>query len=245
MRKALIKYREIIKGYQMNVHTRLLILIFTLAAAGGAFASETETTYRHPNLIRDLFRHGFNSASLHLNIASYKPKLEQFTTILNAFGSPGIDAALMLTVSLEFEHTQALSSRLAIGYWTNDTEIPAPNASDLSAALIPFSVHLIYRPLLLHEFLPVYLGGGVGFSHLSVDGSALDLLNQQGIIVDEGNSGLTGYVLVGLRYPLLDDQLTVTLEAKRVLKTFTTEGAPPLDLEFDGTAIGLGVGLQF
>ncbi|MBI1925508.1 hypothetical protein HYR99_14800, partial [Candidatus Poribacteria bacterium] len=54
-----------------------------------------------------------------------------------------------------------------------------------------------------------------------------------------------GYALIGLEYLFLDNQLAITLEAKRVLKTFTTSGTPPLDLNFDGTAIGMGIGFRF
>ena len=99
--------------------------------------------------------------------------------------------------------------------------------------------------MLLGEFLPLYFGGGVGYSHLSVGGSGLVLLAQQGITLDNGNSGLTGNVQIGLTYLLLDDQLTLTLEANRILKTFKGSGAVPFDLDFDGTAIGFGVGLRF
>ena len=37
---------------------------------------------------------------------------------------------------------------------------------------------------LLHDFIPIYVGGGVGYSHLSTGGSALTLLEAQGITVD-------------------------------------------------------------
>ena len=226
---------------------RIVLLAYLIGniALGSAAASERTTEYAHPNLLRDFIRRGVESTSLHISLFSYKPGLEQFTALLNSLGAPALDAALMPVASVRLKHTPELASRIEIGYWTNDTEIPPPNAADLSATFIPISLNLIYRPVLLHDFLPFYVGGGVGYSHLSVDGSALNLLEGQGVTVDGGNSGLTGYALIGVGYLLLDDQLTLTLEAKRLLKTFTTSGASPLDLNFDGTAIGVGVGLRF
>ena len=220
-------------------------LILGSISFGAAFASESPTENAPPSLLRDFLERSVASASLHVSFFSYKPGLEQFTAILSSLGTPALDAALMPTASVILKHTPELSSRIDVGYWTNDTEIPPPNPANLSATLIPLSVNLIYRPFLLHEFLPLYLGGGVGYSHLSIDGNALDLLEQQGVTVGEGNSGLTGYALIGLEYLLFDDRLILTLEAKRLLKTFTTTGTSPLDLNFDGTAIGLGIGLGF
>jgi hypothetical protein len=229
-----------------NVHKSfilLIVLLFSVTIASPIAAAQTQQ--REPsNPLHNLWRRGVASTSLHVSFLSYKPSLEQFTTLLTAFGSPGLDAAIMPSAAVTFTHSPQFSSRLEIGYWKNETEIPPPNASNLSATLIPVSVHLLYRPALLQDFLPLYLGGGVGFSHLSVGGSALDLLEQQGVTVDEDNSGLTGYILVGLAYPLMNGRLAFNLEAKRLLKTFTTSGTPPLELDFDGTAIGVGLGLR-
>lgn len=231
--------------YQLLRLAIFLSLIIRNASLGAAVSSERVTGHEHLNVPRDFLKRHIESASLSISFFSYKPKLEQFTTLLNGLGSPGIDAALMPVISITLAHTPELSSRLEMGYWANDTEIPPPTSAELSATFIPISLNLIYHPVLLREFIPLYLGGGAGYSHLSVDGSALALLEQQGITVDEGNSGLTGYALIGLEYLFLDNQLSITLEAKRVLKTFTTSGTPPLDLNFDGTAIGLGIGFRF
>ena len=212
---------------------------------GSVVASEAPTEDKQPDLLLGSMRRGVESASFHISFFSYKPSLEQLTTLLNSLGAPALNAGLMPVASVKLKHTPELSSQIALGYWTNDTALPPPTAADLSATFIPISFNLLYRPLLLSDFLPLYLGGGVGYSHLSVGGSGLVLLAQQGITLDDGNSGLTGNVQIGLTYLLLDDRLTLTLEAKRILKTFKGSGAIPFDLDFDGTAIGVGVGLHF
>ena len=210
-----------------------------------AVVSETPTEGKQTNLLPDFIRRSVESKSFHLSFFSYKPNLEQLTTLLNSLGVPALDAGLMPVASVKLKHMPELSSQIAIGYWTNGTVLPPPNAADLSATFIPISFNLLYQPLLLSDLLPLYLGGGVGYSHLSVTGSALPLLAAQGVALDNGNSGLTGYVQIGLTYLLLDDRLTLTLEAKRILKTFKGSGAVPFDLDFDGTAVGVGIGLHF
>ena len=210
-----------------------------------AVVSEMPTEGEQTSLLPDFMRRSVESTSFHLSFFSYKPNLEQLTTLLNSLGVPALDAGLMPVVSVKLKHMPELSSQIAIGYWTNGTALPPPNAADLSATFIPISFNLLYQPLLLSDLLPLYLGGGVGYSHLSVTGSALPLLAAQGVALDNGNSGLTGYVQIGLTYLLLDDRLTLTLEAKRILKTFKGSGAVPFDLDFDGTAVGVGIGLHF
>ena len=210
-----------------------------------AVVSETPTEGEQTNLLPDFMRHGIESTSFHISFFSYKPNLEQLTTLLNSLGVPALNAGLMPVASVNLKHTPELSSQIALGFWTNDTALPPPNAADLSATFIPISFSLVYYPVLLRDFFPLYLGGGVGYSHLSVDGSALGLLAEQGVTLGDGNSGLTGYAQIGLTYLLLDDRLTLTLEARRILKTFKGSGAVPFDLDFDGTAIGVGVGLHF
>ena len=212
---------------------------------GSVVVSDTPTESEHPNPLHGFISRGVESTSLHISFLSYKPSLEQFTTLLNSLGALALNAGLMPVVSMKLKHTPELSSQIALGYWTNDTALPPPTSADLSATFIPISFSLLYHPVLLRDFLPLYFGGGVGYSHLSVGGSGLVLLAQQGITLDSGNSGLTGNVQIGLMYLLLDDQLTLTLEAKRILKTFKGSGTIPFDLDFDGTAIGVGVGLHF
>ena len=233
-------------------HTILSLLLIGLIgffvgniSLGSATVSDTPPEEERPNLLRNVARRGVESTSFHISFFSYKPKLEQFTTLLNSLGAPALNAGLMPVASVKLKHTPELSSQIAFGYWTNDTALPPPTAADLSATFIPISFSLLYHPVMLYNFLPLYFGGGVGYSHVSVDGSGLALLAEQGIVLDNGNSGLTGEVQVGLTYLLLNDQLTLTLEAKRILKTFKGSGAVPFDLDFDGTAIGVGIGLHF
>jgi hypothetical protein len=229
----------------------LLLLIVLIGCFVGnislesAVVSEMPTEGEQTSLLPDFMRRSVESTSFHLSFFSYKPNLEQLTTLLNSLGVPALDAGLMPVVSVKLKHMPELSSQIAIGYWTNGTALPPPNAADLSATFIPISFNLLYQPLLLSDLLPLYLGGGVGYSHLSVTGSALPVLAAQGVALDNGNSGLTGYAQIGLTYLLLDDRLTLTLEAKRILKTFKGSGAVPFDLDFDGTAVGVGIGLHF
>ena len=214
-------------------------------ALGSTVVSGTAIEREQSNVLSDFMRRSVESTSFHLSFFSYKPNLGQLTTLLASLGVPALDAGLMPVVSVKLEHIPQLSSQIALGYWTNGTALPPPTAADLSATFIPISFNLLYQPLLLSDFLPLYFGGGVGYSHLSVAGSALPLLAAQGVALDSGNSGLTGYAQIGLTYLLLEDQLTLTLEAKRILKTFRGSGTVPFELDFDGTAIGVGIGLHF
>ncbi len=235
------------KSYTISSVLFIVVIGFFVGniALGSTVVSETSIERGQSDLLPDAMRRGVQSTSFHLSFFSYKPHLEQLTTLLNSLGVPALDAALMPAVSVKLKHTPELSSQIALGYWTNGTALPPPTAADLSATFIPISFSLLYHPVLLNDFLPLYLGGGVGYSHLSVEGSALPLLAAQGVALDNGNSGLTGYAQIGLTYLLLEDQLTLTLEAKRILKTFKGSGTVPFDLDFDGTAIGVGIGLHF
>lgn len=212
---------------------------------GAGVVLDAPTEGERSNLLHDFMRGSVESTSFHLSFFSYKPSLEQFTALLSSLGVPALNAGLMPVVSVKLKHAPELSSQIALGYWTNEATLPPPSAADLSATFIPISLTLLYHPVLLHNFLPLYFGGGIGYSHLSVGGSALGLLAAQGVVVEDGNSGLTGYAQIGLVYPLLDDRLTLTFEAKHILKTFKGSGVVPFNLDFDGTAIGLGVGLRF
>ena len=207
--------------------------------------SITADAAEQPGFLRDFLKDRVESASFDVSLYVYKPQLEQFTTLLNGFGVPGIDATLTPFVSVTLKHTPELSSRLEIGYGSISTELPPPNSADLWATFIPVAWHLLYRPVLLHDFIPIYVGGGVGYSHLSTGGSALTLLEAQGITVDGKNSGLTGYLLIGYEHRLYEDRLSLNFEAKHILKTFVVSETPPLELDFDGTALGISVGLKF
>ena len=183
--------------------------------------------------------------SFQFTLFSYKPELGSLTDILQSVGVSRIPGALLPTFSVVFEHSPEFDSRLEIGYWQMKLDIPPPTSANLSATLIPISYQFIYRPVLLSEYLPIYLGGGIGYLGASFSGSAIDLIEQQGISFDEGSSGPTGYVLVGAELLDWDDYFSLNFEVKRILKTVETTGAIPLDLILDGTAIGLGVKMRF
>ena len=187
----------------------------------------------------NFMRPPIESHSIEFSVSSYEPRLEQFTELIGVFGSAGFGTVSMMSAMLELRHSPQLSSRIEVGYAADELEIPPPSASDLRASFIPLSVHLLYRPIALSELMPFYIGFGAGYSYLSVAGSALDLLEQQGITFEEEDSGLTGFLITGLEFPIWGDQASVTIEAKRILKKFVAN--PTLDLDFDGTAIGMGI----
>ena len=147
--------------------------------------------------------------------------------------------------SVIFQHTPEFGSRIELGYWQMQLDFPPPTSAELSTTLIPVSYQFIYRPVLLSELVPIYIGGGVGFLGASFSGTALDLIEAQGISFDNGFSGPTGYVLVGADLFQWEENFSLNFELKRILKTIETTGTTPLNLILDGTAIGLGVKMQF
>ena len=198
-----------------------------------------------PSPVRDFLGAHLDFPAFQLSLFSYKPELGGLTDILQSVGVSNVPSALLPMFSVVFEHTPALDSRFELGYWQMDLDIPPPTSASLSTTLIPISYQLIYRPVLLSEFLPIYLGGGIGFLGTSFSGSAVDLIEQQGISFDGNSSGLTGYVLIGAELFQWEYNLALNLELKRILKTVETTGTIPLDLILDGTAIGLGVKMEF
>lgn len=220
----------------------LLLLLFI---QGGTLADTTETTPLRPSPVREFLAEHLQSPALQFSVFSYKPELGDLTGILQSVGVTQIPSALLPMFSVVFEHTPELDSRLEFGYWQMQLDIPPPVSADLSTTLIPVSYQLIYRPKLLSEFLPIYLGGGIGFLGASFSGSAIDLIEQQGISFDGGSSGPTGYVLVGAELFRWEPNISLNFELKRILKTIETTGTTPLDLILDGTAIGLGAKMRF
>ena len=208
-------------------------------------ADTTEVTPLRPSPVREFLAEHLQSPSLQLSLFSYKPKLGDLTDILQSVGVSQIPSALLPTFSVVLEHTSELDSRLEFGYWQMQLDIPPPISADLSATLIPVSYQLIYRPILLSEFLPIYFGGGIGFLGTSFGGSAIDLIEQQGISFDGSSSGPTGYVLVGAELFRWEPNISLSFELKRILKTIETTGTTPLNVILDGTAIGLGAKMRF
>ena len=208
-------------------------------------ADAVDTPPLRPSPVRDFLGKHLDFPSFQLSLFSYKPELGGLTDILQSVGVSSVPSELLPMFSIVFEHTPELDSRFEFGYWQMDLDIPPPTSVKLSATLIPISYQLIYRPVLLSEFLPIYLGGGIGFLGASFSGSAVDLIEQQGINFDDSSSGPTGYVLIGAELFQWEYNLALNLEVKRILKTVETTGTIPLNLILDGTAIGLGVKMQF
>ena len=88
--------------------------------------------------------------------------------------------------SVVFEHSTELDSRLEMGYWQMELNIPPPVSASLSTTLIPISYQFIYRPVLLSEYLP-NLTWGVGsvIWEQAFSGNAVDLIEQQGISFEQ------------------------------------------------------------
>ena len=223
------------------VHFMLLLLLMSCLTPAAA----VDTSPLRPSPVRDFLGKHLDDPSLQLSLFSYKPELGGLADILQSVGVSNVPSALLPMFSVVFEHTPELNSRFELGYWQMDLEIPPPTSANLSTTLIPISYQLIYRPVFLSEFLPVYLGGGFGFLGTSFSGSAVDLIEQQGISFDDSSSGLTGYVLIGAELLQWEYNLALNLELKRILKTVETTGTTPLNLILDGTAIGLGVKMAF
>ena len=223
------------------VHFMLFLLLMPCLMPAAA----VDTPPLRPSPVRDFLGKHLDAPSFQLSLFSYKPELGGLADILQSVGVSNIPSALLPMFSVVFEHTPELDSRFELGYWQMDLEIPPPTSANLSTTLIPISYQLIYRPVFLSEFLPIYLGGGIGFLRTSFSGSAVDLIEQQGISFDDSSSGLTGYVLIGAELLQWEYNLALNLELKRILKTVETTGTTPLNLILDGTAIGLGVKMAF
>ena len=226
---------------------RLVFVCFLLLlfVHSGTFADTTDAPPLRPSPVREFLAQHLKTPSFQLSLFSYKPKLGAITDILQSVGVSRIPSALLPMLSVVFEHTPELNSRFEFGYWQMQLDIPPPTSADLSTTLIPASYQIIYRPVLLSEFIPIYVGGGIGFLGASFSGSAVDLIAQQGISFDGSSSGPTGYVFVGVEVLQWEQNLTLNFELKRILKTIETTGTTPLNLILDGTAIGFGVQMQF
>ena len=218
-----------------------LILLMTCLTSTDA----VDTTPLRPSPVRDFLAEHLRFPAFQFSLFSYKPELGDLTNILQSVGVSRIPGALLPTVSVVFEHTPELDSRVEIGYWQMELDIPPPTSANLSATLIPVSYQFIYRPVLLSDFLPIYLGGGVGFLGTSFSGTAIDLIETQGISFDDSSAGPTGYVLIGAELMQWEYNLALNLEVKRILNTVETTGSIPLNLILDGTAIGVGVKMKF
>ena len=168
---------------------------------------------------------------------------------------PKTPVAMMPTLSIVLQHIPELDSRLDIAYWRTELQTPAPNPLSITTTLVPLSYQLIYRPVLLHQYLPIYFGAGVGILRANFKGNMVDMFEQQGITLSDEGASITGYVITGIELlhwksqsgtrAAIGNNVSITIELKRILKTFETTGTLPLNIILDGTAIGLGVRTQF
>lgn len=136
----------------------LLLLIPCLTLADTA-----DVQPLRPSPVRKFLAQHLQFPSFQLSLFSYKPELGGLVDILQSVGVSQIPSAMLPTFSVVFEHSPEFDSRLEIGYWRMKLDIPPPISADLSTTLIPISYQFIYRPVLLSEYLPIYLGGGIGF----------------------------------------------------------------------------------
>ena len=231
-----------------------LFLLCILNTSSSVYSVEEQESYPAPFLHR-LFNQNINSSSLQFALYSYKPQLGDLNSVLQNVGISKTPAALMPTLSIVLQHRPELDSRFEIGYWRTELQTPAPTSLSITTTLTPISYQLIYRPVLLYQYLPIYFGAGIGLLRANFEGTMVDLLEEQGITVSDSGASTTGYVIVGLELYAWQSQsnarvsiannLSFNLEFKRILKTVETTGTPPLKIILDGTAIGLGVRSQF
>ncbi len=232
----------------------VLFLFFLCSNLSIAHPVEEQEAYPSPRL-QSFFNRHIKTSSLQFAIYSYKPKLGDLNNVLQSVGITKTPVAMMPTLSIVFQHMSELDSRLEIGYWRTELQTPGPNSLFITTTLVPISYQLIYRPVFLYEYLPIYFGAGVGLLSANFEGNMIDLLAEQGIMLSNGGTSTTGYVLVGLELfqwqtssntrASIGNNAAITFELKRLLKSVETTGTPPINIILDGTAIGFGVSTQF
>ncbi|MDE0634888.1 MAG: hypothetical protein OXI43_03405 [Candidatus Poribacteria bacterium] len=226
----------------------ILFSIFIISGISYAEFSDVQTS-RPPSFLHNQI------SSLQFSLFSYKPELGSLTQILQGAGVSKSPVAMMPTLSIVLQHIPELDSRLEIGHWRTQLDTPPPNSTSLKATLMPISYQLIYRPVLLYEYLPIYFGAGFGFLRANFDGNVVDLLAEQGIVLNDSASSTIGYVIAGIELfqwesqsgarATIGNNAIISLELKRILKTVETTGPQPFNVILDGTAIGIGVRTQF
>ncbi len=233
------------------------IILFSFFIFTGILSAEplNAQASRPPSILNSFFKQHLQTSSLQFSLFSYKPELGDLTNFLQSVGIPNAPVAMMPTVSIVLQHMPELDSRLEIGYWKTQLDTPPPASMSLKATLMPISYQLIYRPVLLHEYLPIYFGAGFGFLKANFDGNIVDVLAEQGITLNDSASTTTGYVIAGIELfqwqsqsdarATIGNNAAINLELKRILKTVETTGTLPLNIVLDGTAIGIGVRSQF
>jgi hypothetical protein len=232
----------------------ILLSVFIISNTSHAEPSNAQAS-RPPSILNSYFKKHLQTSSLQFSLFSYKPELGDLTNFLQSVGIPKTPVEIMPTLSIVFQHIPELDSRLEIGYWKTQLDAPPPTSTSLTATLMPISYQLIYRPVLLYEYLPIYFGAGIGFLRANFDGNLVDLLEEQGITLNNSASTTTGYVIAGVELfqwksqsgarATIGNNASISFELKRILKTVETTGIQPLNIILDGTAIGIGVRSQF
>ena len=244
-------------GYSPVDSMRLItiIVLFVCLSTGLSLGETREipTTDSFSTYI-NFFGQYIKSSSLQFSLYSYKPSLEGLTDTLQTFGLQNVPSEFMSTLSLVFNHSYELDSRLVIGYWQTQLVTPPPTAASLKATLIPFSYQLIYRPILLHHYIPIYMGAGLGTKRANFQGDIVDLLAEGGVTLTDAATTV-GYVILGCELlqwkshqtnrSSLGKNVSVNIELKHILKTIETTGTQPLNIVLDGTAIGIGISSKF
>ncbi len=232
----------------------VLFLFYPFSNFLMAHPIEEQESYPSSHLQSFLNQH-IRTSSLQFAIYSYKPKLGELNNVLQTVGISKTPVALMPTLSIVLRHTPELDSRFEIGYWRTELQTPEPNSLSITTTLVPISYQMIYRPVLLYQYLPIYFGAGIGLLRANFEGNMVDLLKEQGIMFSDSGASTAGYVIVGLELfqwqsqsnprASIGNNVAITIELKRILKTYETTGTPPINIILDGTAVGFGVRTQF
>ena len=246
--------------YKIHKHNKYFIFIVIVSCfISISILTITDTSdAQEPNPStnsNNFWEHNIQTSSFQFVVYSYKPQLGDLTNFLQNVGVKNAPVAIMPTLSAVFQHRPEIDSRFEIGYWRTALQTAAPNPLTLTTTLVPFSYQLLYRPVLLNQYLPVYLGAGFGILRANFHGNVVEILGEQGIVLSNRTISATGYVIVGIdlfQWQSKTDTLAkfgnnayVSFELKRILKTVETTGTVPLSIVLDGTAIGMGVRTQF
>ncbi len=235
----------------------LLIILFSVFIISGISLAEPPNVQplQPSPFLHNFLRQHIKTPSLQFSIYSYKPTLGGLADILHNFGISKIPTSLMPTLSIVLQHMPELDSRLEIGYWRTQLDTPPPTSTSLTTTLVPISYQLIYRPMLLHDYFPIYFGAGIGILRANFSGNMVNVLEEAGISLANSASSTTGYVIVGAELlqwesqpgtrATISNNASINFELKRILKTIETTGTQPINIILDGTAIGLGVRTQF
>ena len=230
----------------------VLFAIFLLTSNSSA---ENNNILRPTSNYSEFISNKIVNSSIQFSIYSYKPSLGDLKDLLLSIGIPKTPSELMPTLSIVLHHLPQIDSRIEIGYWRSELSTLPPNPLILNASLTPISYQVIYRPELLYNYLPIYLGCGIGYLRANFSGNLMDTLEAQGITLGSDTSNTIGYVFIGaelLHWEVkpgsegrFGTNASINIEIKRILKTIETSTTPPLDIVLDGTAIGIGVRTMF